>query len=202
MRQLAHNLPRAAAVALAALLHTNTLAQDRQGAPTVPISGEGSAFVVLDRPCLQEAGLRHGMLSKEVFGLPAELYLNAIDRKLERTYGLYQPRSEDGIAPGGRVTLEMVLDADGGLCGYRDLTPGVHPGVVEAAVRHLQASAPFPPLPPNVSERLDAAHIIQSWAYAARVTSEAARHRLQLYGAGGTHSRDGGARYELAIPLP
>jgi hypothetical protein len=178
------------------------------GLGTFPWAGTPAAqgpaqteYVSLDDVCLYAKGLKHRALTKQGAGLAGEMYLDALHRKLQRSSLLFQPQSQDGHTPGGRVSLEIVLRANGTLCGYRPVTPAASPALAEAAARHLQYNAPFAPLPPSVSETADVVHITQSWSYREQYAAKTSRHRLKLHGSGSEHGVRGTARYELAVPL-
>lgn len=93
------------------------------------------------------------------------LYLKQWEERVERIGNLNYPEEARRQNLGGRLRLLVVINANGDILEAQLLTGSGHRLLDDAAIRILNLSAPFAPLPESIRAQADVLEIIRTWQF-------------------------------------
>lgn len=94
-------------------------------------------------------------------------YMSAWIAKVERIGNMNYPEAARRQGIEGALVLSVDILADGSIDQVRVLRSSGHDILDEAAVRIVRLSAPFAPLPPEVTENVDILTITRTWQFSS-----------------------------------
>ncbi len=92
-------------------------------------------------------------------------YIKNWDRKVERIGNLNYPEINGSSDFSGVLTMEVGINRDGQIYDIKIVTSSGVPELDEAAKRIVRISAPFAPLPEQLTEQLDVLSIQRVWSF-------------------------------------
>ncbi len=118
-----------------------------------------------------DQGLRSKYVNANTHEYQYAAYLEAWRRKIERIGNMNYPSDAERRSLQGRLVLEVVLNAEGGIHDILLLRTSGYKLLDDAAVRIVQRSAPFAPFPPDIRKETDLLHITRTWQFRVGVLS-------------------------------
>lgn len=94
-------------------------------------------------------------------------YMSAWIAKVERIGNMNYPEAARRQGVEGSLVLSVDILADGSVDQIRVLRSSGHDLLDEAAVRIVRLSAPFAPLPPEITEQVDILTITRTWQFSS-----------------------------------
>ena len=92
-------------------------------------------------------------------------YMNDWVRKVERVGNLNYPDAARRQGVSGKLLLQVALKPDGSVYNITLLKSSGHQVLDDAAIRIVELSAPFPPLPENIRKDTDLLYITRTWEF-------------------------------------
>lgn len=92
-------------------------------------------------------------------------YMNEWVSKVERVGNLNYPDAARREGISGSLMLQVSLNADGTVRNIRLLRSSGYKVLDDAAIRIVQLSSPFAPLPPEIRKDTDILHITRTWEF-------------------------------------
>ena len=95
----------------------------------------------------------------------AAQYMKDWESKVERTGNLNYPEAAAKKNFSGTLTMDVGIKADGSIYSIRINKSSGNPELDEAAIKIVRMSAPFPPLPLDLTKELDVLVITRVWKF-------------------------------------
>jgi protein TonB len=95
----------------------------------------------------------------------AAQYMKDWESKVERTGNLNYPEAAAKKNFSGTLTMDVGIKADGNIYSIRINKSSGNPELDEAAIKIVRMSAPFPPLPLDLTKELDVLVITRVWKF-------------------------------------
>jgi protein TonB len=95
----------------------------------------------------------------------AAQYMKDWESKVERTGNLNYPEAAAKKNFSGTLTMDVGIKADGSIYSIRINKSSGNPELDDAAIKIVRMSAPFPPLPLDLTKELDVLVITRVWKF-------------------------------------
>lgn len=108
---------------------------------------------------------RQIILGSTKLPLNYEFYTDAWRTKVENIGQRMYPSSAAAATPNPVLTLSVILRADGQLGAVRVTRSSGNADLDQAAIRIVEAGAPFAPFPPDIRAEADQIEIVRTWRF-------------------------------------